>query len=195
MHRKLWLTVVVAFLTVGIAFAEYDYDISGRWLLEGGGYAEKGVVRAQLTVEGDVVIQTKTENEVQYLTGYTVWARLDASRLNIKAWDYSDTVVFDSPIEIPELRPTTNQPFELPPVRIDDLTYQVTFTSTTSGTIEIYGDLNVDYVGTVEVNSESAIWKEGTARPDIPDESSGCNAGVGFSSMALLALLAKRRRG
>lgn len=175
-------------LPAGGAFAEYD--VGGRWLLEGTGYAEKDILRVELEDEGYLDIDTETKDGVQYLTGYDVKVTLDASKMGINAWEYANTVTLQTPVKIPELDPTTDDfdgPFELPPVSVDGMTYQVTLKSITSGTIAIYGDLNVDTVGTVEINSESAIWKEGTEKPDIPDMRSGCNAGM--ASVFLLTLI------
>jgi hypothetical protein len=156
--------------------------------MEGGGFAEKGFVRSELTLDGTLDIQTQTENDDRYFLGFSLAMRLDASRLNINTWKYSKVVVLDIPVKLPELSPTTNEPFELPPVPVDDLVCEVTFTSTTSGTVKIYGYIDVDVVGRVEIDSESAIWKEGSQKPDIPDKTSGCNAGL-WGSLAVLGVL------
>ncbi len=171
-----FLAASILFLSIGNAFA--GYDMSGRWLLEGGGYAEKGILRVELKVDGYMDLLTKTEGDTQVITGYLLKVKLNASKLGINAWDYSDTVTLKTPIPVPDLDPTLNKPFELPAVTVDGLTYKITFTSTTSGSVKIYGYLDVDKVGSVEINSESAIWKEGTEKPNIKDETSGCNAGV-----------------
>ncbi|MDR3231932.1 MAG: hypothetical protein LBT65_10875 [Synergistaceae bacterium] len=187
------LTVpVVVFFTWNPSFA---YDIDGIWLLEGGGYASKGVVRVALSDSGYLDILTETEDGNQYLTGYDVRVKLDASRLDINAWAYSKRVDLPVPVGMPELDPTLSQPFRLPSVTVDGMTYQVTLTSTTSGTVKIYGKLDVDVVGTVDIDSESIIWKEGTDRPDIDDKLSGCSAGVPLWALLLLPpLLVKRGR-
>lgn len=195
MRRTATVLMVIGalLLMAGAAFAEYD--ISGRWLLEGTGYAEKGGLRVSLEDEGYLDINTETTDGVQYLTGYDVKVTLDASKLGINAWEYKNSVTLQTPVKIPELDPTTNEPFELPAVTVDGMTYQITFTTTESGTIKIYGDLDVDTVGTVEINSESAIWKEGTEKPDIPDMSSGCNAGMSLGVLlTLLPLVGLYRR-
>jgi hypothetical protein len=167
----------VLFLFSKAAFA--DYDVGGSWLLEGGGYAQKSILRVELTDDGVLDIQTQVEDGVRYVLGYSVNLWLNASKLGINAWKYSKTVSLQIPVPIPELDPTLNDPFELPPVTVDKLTYAVAFTTTTSGTVNIYGKLDIDVVGEVEINSASAIWKEGTEKPDIPDVASGCNAGAG----------------
>jgi len=82
------------------------------------------------------------------------------------------------------MNPTLSDPFRLPPITRDGLTYEVEFTSTTSGTIRIYGHVS----GGIRVDSLSALWKEGTIRPDIPFMGSGCNAGFGAAVLLLAAL-------
>lgn len=189
------LLVAVFLSLVGAAFGAYD--ISGRWLIEGAGYAEKGILRVELRDEGTLDIHTKTENGVQYITGYTLKIRLNASKLGINAWENTDTATMTVPIPVPELNPTLNQPFELPAVTINRMTYKVTFTSTTSGKVKIYGFIDIDVVGTVEINSDSAIWKQGTTKPDIDDKSSGCNAGISLLTLLLgapLITLARRKQ-
>jgi Synergist-CTERM protein sorting domain-containing protein len=175
--------IAVLFLFSKMAFA--DYDVAGRWLLEGGGFAQKDFLRVKLTDEGVLDIQTQVKNEVLYVSEYSVNLRLDASRLGINAWKYSENVRLQNPIRIPDLDPTLNDPFKLPRVTVDKMTYEVVFTSTTSGTVNIYGKLDVDVVGEVEIDSVSAIWKEGTKKPDIPDMTSGCSAGIAWTALAL----------
>ncbi|MDR1376189.1 MAG: hypothetical protein LBJ22_01660 [Synergistaceae bacterium] len=187
--RRFWvLTMAALLMTCGMAFAAYD--ISGWWLLEGGGFAEKGFVRTELTDSGTLDIQTKTEDGVQYILGYSLNLRLDASRFNINAWKYSNIVLLDVPVPVPELTPTTNEPFELPRFTVDGLTCEITFTTTTSGTVRIYGYIDVDVVGSIEINSISTIWKNGTDKPETSDMTSGCNGGIWTVSMLPLLLTA-----
>jgi len=166
-----------------MAFAEFDPY--GKWLLEGGGFAERSFVRVELTDWGELDVQTKLENGVRYITGYDVKVTLDASRFNINAWEYSNSETLQDPVRVPDVEPTLNEPFALPPVTYDGLTYVMEFTSTTSGTIRIYGHIS----GGVEINSLSAVWKEGTEKPKIPDKTSGCDAGVGIAVWPLAALI------
>jgi hypothetical protein len=191
--RRVLAAFFVLLLIPGAAFA--DYDIGGRWLMEGGGFAEKSFVRSEMTLDGTMDIQTQTEGEDRYILGFSLTMRLNASRFNISAWKYSKVVVLNAPIPLPELRPTTNEPFVLPPVPVEGLVYEVTFTSTTSGTVKIYGNIDVDVAGKIEIDSESAIWKEGSAKPDIPDKTSGCNAGFWgvWGVWAVLAILPRTK--
>ncbi|MDR2174931.1 MAG: hypothetical protein LBO82_03225 [Synergistaceae bacterium] len=184
MRKKMVLTAAaVLFLFAETAFAAYD--ISGKWLLEGGGYAKKDVLRVELTDEGALDIRTRVENGVRYVSGYSVNLRLDASRLGINAWKYEKVVELSPSVPIPDLDPTLNDPFKLPPVTVDKLTYEVTFTSIHAGTVKIHGNLDVDVVGEIDIDSDSAIWKEGTEKPDIPDTTSGCNSGIAGMTLIL----------
>ncbi|MDR1874675.1 MAG: hypothetical protein LBQ90_06660, partial [Synergistaceae bacterium] len=194
--RKIWqvwqvlqillMIMAVVFLATGSSFA---YDIGGRWLLKGGGHAEKGVVRVALQDSGYLNFLTEVDSGEQFLTSYSILVELDASRLDINAWRYAKMVTLPVPIKMPEVNPTLSQPFELPPVTADGLTWVVRFTSATSGTVDIYGEIDVDVVGRVTIDSQSAIWKEGTEEPDISDKLSGCNAGVPAAALFMSLLL------
>ena len=156
-----------------------SYDIAGRWMIEGEGYGEKRV-RVQLA-------------------GYDLWLRIDASRLNIKAWTERYRETLHVPVPLPDLQPTLNKPFSLPAVRTKEgLIYKVTLTSVTSGKVDIYGTIDLDVIGRTEIQSTSAIWKEGTGKPRIDDVQSGCGLGLGMGAMLLmvplLLPLARRRR-
>ena len=175
-----------------------SYDIAGRWLIEGEGYGEKRV-RVQLALEGTLDIHTGVVEGKRCVTGYDLWLRLDASRLDIKAWTerYSETLHI--PVPLPDLRPTLSNPFSLPAVRTKEgLIYEVTLTSVTSGKVDIYGTIDLDVIGRTEIQSTSAIWKAGTEKPRIDDVQSGCGLGLGMGAMLLMAPLflphARRRR-
>jgi hypothetical protein len=105
-------------------------------------------------------------------------------------------VLLDVPVAVPELNPTTNAPFKLPQVTVDGLTYEITFTTKTSGTVRIYGYIDVDVVGQIEINSVSTIWKNGTDKPDVSDMTSGCSGGISWTASLLPALwMILRQRG
>ena len=166
-----------------------SYDIAGRWLIEGEGYGEKRV-RVQLALEGTLDIHTGVVEGKRCVTGYDLWLRLDASRLDIKAWTerYSETLHI--PVPLPDLRPTLSNPFSLPAVRTKEgLIYEVTLTSVTSGKVDIYGTIDLDVIGRTEIQSTSAIWKAGTEKPRIDDVQSGCGLGLGMGAMLLMAPL------
>jgi hypothetical protein len=185
--------MLIVFPAAGSSFA---YDIGGRWLLRGGGYAERSVVRVELSDSGYLDLLVTTDNEDRYLTGYNINIVLDASKFDINAWRYSKAVTLQIPVKIPELNPTMNRPLKLPSATVDGMTCAVTLTSTTSGIVDIYGDLDVDDVGRVRINSQSAIWREGTTEPSLDDKLSGCDAGIPVIALLTLVplLLAKRVR-
>ncbi|MBQ7561343.1 MAG: hypothetical protein IJS99_05880 [Synergistaceae bacterium] len=189
-----------------------DYDISGAWLVHGEGFAEKSFVRSSLELTGDMTLTTRTlreisrdiqaliinnetvtdlsnellDSDMKALTDYNIHIRLDATSLNIKAWEEYLLNGIKIPILLPEMRPTNNEPFTLPAVTYEGLTYQVTFTDIDSGTVRITGYIDVDLVGSCEINSDSSIWRNGTSEPTRSSSSSGCNSGMGIFEFALL---------
>ena len=172
-----------------------SYDIAGRWLIEGEGFGEKSPVRVQLTLDGALDIQTEVVGEKRCITGYDLWLRVDASRLNIKTWTERYRETLRVPVPLPDLQPTLSEPFSLPPVRTKEgLTYKITLTSVTSGTVDIYGIIDLDVVGATEINSEGVVWKEGTQKPETRDLLSGCRVGTGLGAMLLLVPLLLRSR-
>lgn len=174
-----------------------SYDIAGRWLMSGEGFGEKSPVRIRLTLDGDLDLYTGIVEGRRCVTGYDLWLRINASRLDIKTWSerYSETL--HVPVPLPELRPTLNEPFALPAVRTKEgLIYKVTLTSVTSGTVDIYGVIDLDVVGATEIKSEGLVWKEGTKKPETKDLLSGCRAGTGLGALFLLIpLLLRRAKG
>lgn len=171
-----------------------SYDIAGRWMIEGEGYGEKRV-RVQLALDGTLDIQTGVVEGRRCITGYDLWLRIDASRLNIKAWTERYRETLHVPVPLPDLQPTLNKPFSLPAVRTKEgLIYKVTLTSVTSGKVDIYGTIDLDVIGRTEIQSTSAIWKEGTGKPRIDDVQSGCGLGMGAMLLMVPLLLPLARR-
>jgi hypothetical protein len=181
MRKSVLLALVAALLAYGTAFAEYDP--TGRWLLEGSGFAEKSFLRVELTDWGELDIRTEVENGTRLVTGYGVQATLNASKLNINAWKYSASSVFQVPLEVPKVDPTANEPFKLPSFTSDGLTYEVEFTSASAGTVKIYGEIDRG----IEINSINTLWKEGMEKPSTSDMTSGCDVGVPGGIGLLLA--------
>lgn len=175
-----------------------DYRIGGTWLTEGGGFIEKGIARVALTDSGWLKVITTYEDGVETITGYEVYGKLDASRLDINAWSYRNDITLGTPIPVKDFNPSMSEPFKLPPITVDELTYTLELTSVNSGTLKLRGYVDIDVVGRCEVNADNAIWKEGTPKPDIPDSESGCNAGAALPAMTLLlglsTLIAKGRQ-
>ena len=199
--RRAFLLTAALLCLGGAAWAadvgDAPYDVSGQWLMDGIGYGEKAFVRLRLSLDGTLDIYTSAGAEGRRsITGYDIKLRIDTSRADIKTWtDYSEERLHVS-IPLPELRPTMNDPFELPPVRTSDgLIYQVTLTSVSSGKVRIYGYIDLDVIGSTEINSESVIWKQGTTKPDQNrDLESGCGLGLGGALLLPLPLLRRSRR-
>ncbi|MBQ7169256.1 MAG: hypothetical protein IJR63_05075 [Synergistaceae bacterium] len=193
------------------------YEISGTWNIYGTGFVEKSFVRISLELRGGMELSTCKVSELSYdiievlsndtvtvmrredvdqnldcLNGYEIDLRLyafDKTGLDIKIWDDNLPNGIRIPIVFPDFTPTVNNPFVLPAVIHNGISYQVSFTSETSGKVRIRGYFDTDYVGDIEINSDCAIWKSGTARPVTDSEtSSGCDSGAGvFALMILLA--------
>ena len=204
MHSKvgrivlLVLLMAVAALHVAVrpAAAEepVSYDIAGRWLMQGEGYGDRNSLRLQLRLDGVLDIRTGMVDNRRCVTGYDMWIRIDSTRVRIKTWQERYREELRVPIPLPELRTTLSSPLVLPAVKTrEGLIYQVTLTSVTSGTVKIYGNIDLDVVGRTEINSECALWKEGSDKPDIKDLVSGCSVGAGAGSLLLLFPVALRR--
>jgi Synergist-CTERM protein sorting domain-containing protein len=165
-------------------------DLHGWWFLEGSGYAERGNQSTDLDVWGDLYVQTRRQNGARYVTEYEIRVVLDAPRFNINAWDYSVGTILRYPIKIPDVPPTQNRPFRLPPITSDGLTYDVEFTSATSGTIWVYGYASSGVV----VDSLSVLWVD--EKYSFWDKGGGCNTGIGAFGMVLplVFLLRKKSR-
>ena len=189
------LLFALLLLAMAVPAQAADYRIGGTWLTEGGGFIEKGVLRVSLTDAGWLKVITTYEDGVETITGYEVYAELEATRLDINAWKYRNSITLGTPIPVENFNPTVNDPFKLPPITFDDLTFTLELTSEYSGTLKLRGYVDIDTVGRCEVNADNALWKEGTPKPAIPGTESGCNVGAALP-LALLgfATLVARRR-
>ena len=202
LRRARALALTLALLCTCAAWASdvghVPYDIAGQWLINGEGYGEKSFLRLTLSLDGSLKVYTAVNEEGwRTITGYDIDLRIGTSRLDIRTWTDHIEERLHIPIPLPELRPTLNDPFELPAIKHEDLNYQVIFTSESSGKVKIYGYIDLDVVGTTEVNSESVIWKSGTTKPSIDDNvNSGCQAGDwGLAALAWLLGWGLLRRG
>lgn len=189
-------------LVVCVAWAEASWDVAGRWLIDGAGHGEKGFVRLRLSLDGTMDIHASKDDEGRrWLTGWDIDLRIGTTRADIRTWRDHIEERLHVPVPLPELRPTVSDPFELPPVTHEGLTYRVTLTSESSGKVRISGWIDLDVIGKTDIDSESAIWKAGTPKPDLDSSvESGCDAGLGGACVALLLALAwrscqGRRRG
>ena len=189
--------LLFVFLFAGALPARAEYDIAGRWQMQGTGYGDKSGVRTELELRGYLDIRTQIVDGQRCVSGYNMKIRIDASKLNIKVWDKTSTEELRIPVPLPELRPTMSNPFNLPPVKTKDgLIYEVILQSVSSGLVKIYGTLDLDIIGVTKFDSNSVIWKEGTERPaDYKDMRSGCSlGGWGMAGLLLSAYVALRGR-
>lgn len=213
---KRLVTALMMILLSCSSIAAEEYDISGLWYIKGTGFAEKSFVRISMELIGDMTLTTSKVSELSgdiinvlsedaetlisrdnldeklnALTGYEINLKINAmtnAGFDIRAWSDHLPNYIRIPIIFPELRPTLSKPFTLPAVSKDGLSYQVTFTSTTSGKVRIRGYVDFDVVGSTEINSDCEIWKSGTPEPGTDEETkSGCNSGIGILA-AILSL-------
>ncbi|MBQ4468657.1 MAG: hypothetical protein II917_00760 [Synergistaceae bacterium] len=193
-----------------------EYDLAGLWHIEGGGFARKNFVKASLELTGDMNLVTKTlrdardqinriisdevaididtidegilDSDMKVLTSYDINMKLTVTDFEIRAWKEYLPNGIKIPVLLPEKVPSGEYNLTLPPVTYGKLTYQVTFTSATSGIIIISGYIDVDIVGECEIYSETDIWKDTSTRPGNSNSAKGgCN--VGFTCLFLFLLL------
>ena len=225
MMKKIFLAVLILIIsTASLSASDYvDSILPGKWNVEGTSFIEKGIVRLSLKIEGtanqttdelknlaeniDKIIEDNEEkarniiNENRrVLTGCELDLKLyifDKAGFDIKAWDEYIENAIQIPVLLPEMRPTISDPFILPSVTRDDLTYTLTFESESSGKLRVRGYVDVDNVGTCEINADCALWRAGTTKPELDKEtSSGCNnnSGLGiFAAFIVLLMMLGRR--
>ncbi|MBQ6971940.1 MAG: hypothetical protein IJP86_06250 [Synergistaceae bacterium] len=198
------------------AFRAEGWELSGTWNIYGTGFVEKSFVRISLGLTGNMELTKREVSELSddvaeilsndtvtvmnrrdadenldCLTGYDIGLRvyaLDKSGLDVKIWDDNLPNGIRIPIVYPELEPTLSEPFTLPAVTDDGLTYQVTFNSENAGKVRIKGYIDTS-IGDIELNSDCAIWKQGTARPSTESETkSGCDSGMGITALMMMLL-------
>ncbi|MCR4817847.1 MAG: hypothetical protein K5841_02685 [Fretibacterium sp.] len=190
--KGIGMLVLLAFFCAGTGEGA-AWNISGPWLVEGTGYVDWKGIRSSLELDGNMTIYTVESGDIWAITSYDLTLELDATVAGIGVWDDHLQEVFHDHIPLLEsLNPSLGDPFRLPAVTTKDgLTYRITFTSETSGTVDISGeDSRLGSVSGLKIGSESALWKSGTPKPGVNDASSGCNAGKkGLFSLAAAALL------
>lgn len=215
--KKVFIQFIALMLLCSLSAAdEYDeYILPGPWHIKGQGFGERVPIRLQLNLTGNMNITTSAlkdisndtyirsgdqtvninqlDEDMKALTGYDLYMRLNLTGAGFKAWDEQFPNGIRVPVLLPNMRPTVNDPFELPPVTVDDITYRVTFTSPTQGKVRINGYTDVDVVGTCEINADCAIWRDGYPEPELESETdSGCNAGAGIYALSVLLLGVRR---
>ena len=213
--KKIFILIflILIFSCSSLNASEYiDSVLPGEWNIEGTSFVEKSFVRFSFRIEGEMnqavdIVKNLNENVDKILDGSEEITRsvvnenrkvltscdidlriymFDNAGFDIKVWDKTIDNAVKIPLLLPEARPTLNDPFVLPAIKIDDLNLTLTFVSEASGKLRIQGYADFDTVGTCEINADCALWKDGTAKPSTEEEtSSGCNAG----GTALLILL------
>lgn len=196
--------------------AEYiDSILPGKWNIEGTSFVEKSFVRVSFRIEGEMeqetnIVKNLDEKIDKILEGTTEINRsvvnenrkvltscdidlriymFDNTGLDIKVWEGAVNNAVKIPLLLPEARPTLNEPFVLPTVKVNDLNLTLTFISESSGKLRVQGYVDFDTVGECEINADCALWKDGTEKPSTEEEtSSGCNA-VGLGIFAALLII------
>ncbi|MBQ7558906.1 MAG: hypothetical protein IJT20_01480 [Synergistaceae bacterium] len=222
--KKIFFALLILLIASMLNASEYtDTILPGKWNVEGTSFIEKSFVRLSLKIEGEVyqttdflknlnasidrVIENNQEKarslvdeDRKVLNGCEINLRLyilDNTGFDIKVWNHYIPNAVQIPILLPEMRPTINEPFVLPSVTKDNVTYTITFTSETSGKLRAKGYVDVSTVGTCEINADCALWRDGTTKPDTEKETkSGCNSGLGiFSAFIILIAIVMNGRG
>ena len=196
-----------------------NYDIAGPWNIAGDGFVEKAPLRVTLELTGNMTLRTASTQEIldsvsadlvrqqypespdilsrdlRFLTSYDINLKNTATNLGIKAWNDHLPNGIRIPSPLPEMKPSKEYPYELPVYGYNDgLTYKVTLTSDVSGKVRITGFVNFDVIGKTEINSDCAVWKAGTPKPKLEEETnSGCNSGFSLLIMLLLAILGVKK--
>ena len=200
-YFQAFLAIAIFFISASCLSAA-DYRVGGKWLTEGEGYAKKGILRVQLKDSGWLRFDSVMSGDHELLTGYEMYGRLEASVFEIGAWEDTAKDTYDIPIPLPpDFNPSMSDPFLFPEITMDGLIYTLKLTSASSGTLSVRGYVDIDGVGTCEVDATNDIWKEGTPRPEskATDSSSGCSAAAGgvfglFSVLAAVIFQTRRAK-
>lgn len=215
--KKIFFALLILLIASMLNASEYtDTILPGKWNIEGTSFIEKGIIRLSVKIDGEVnqtteilknlnasvdkIIENNQEKarnlineERKVLNGCKVNLRLyifDKAGFDIKVWDHNIPNAVQIPVLLPEMRPTINKPFVLPSITKDNITYTITFTSETSGKLRAKGYVDVDAVGTCEINADCALWRDGTTKPETEKETkSGCNSLGIFSAFIVLLMM------
>ncbi len=212
--KKFLLCVMILMMSVT---AEGFGTFSGKWNIYGEGFAEKGFVRTQLEINGDMnvsacsfsdlpadvvnVVSTDWETVMKRdeigglhtlfdcLTGLAMNLRVYASSLGVNVYEENNPNEITDPYLFLDIIPSLDEPLAFPEFTIGGMTLRLTLTSESAGTIWIRGNVNTSYLGEVEINTECVIWKDGTQRPSFSGGgSSGCDSGMGIFAVMILLL-------
>jgi hypothetical protein len=186
------LLSLLLLLAYSAAASAAAYRVGGVWLTEGTGFVKKGdILRVKLNDDGWLRFGSIISGDREFLTGYEMYGKLEASIFGINAWDDYASDTYEHPIPIPEdFNPSLSKPFKFPAIKLDGLTYTFELTSVTSGRLNVSGYVDIEDVGRCDVYGENALWKGGTEKPVVSDLSSGCSASSAGAIAGLSALCA-----
>ena len=187
--RRFFLAVILTLIFSGSAFA---FQAGGLWHISGNGFVEKSFIRVSLKITGGATLQTMMIAGTECLTSYDVTVEIDAfdrTGLDINVRDERFADSFNTPVPLPEINPTPENPFTIPAVTLNGLTYEAAFTSANTGTLKVTGFVDIDTIGSSEINTSCVIWRDGTPKPEENESSSsGCNSGLGiFAFLTLIS--------
>ena len=213
--KKFLLCMMIVMMSVA---AEGYGTFSGKWNIYGEGFAEKGFVRTQLEINGDINISACSFSELSpdivnvmsedwetlisrdeidgiytffdFLTSISMSLRVYASSLGIKIYEENMPNEITDPHLFLDFLPSLEEPLELPALDMGGLSLQMTLTSEDAGTIRIKGPISTSYMGNIDLDTECAIWKDGTVRPPITSSASGCDSGVGIMAVVMMMMIA-----
>lgn len=214
MRLRFAAIMLILFLAAGNS---ESYEIGGKWNIGGTGFVEKSFVRVSLKITGNAylyvnqlsdlsinrILSSDAETMIDRLnfidydlscvTSYDFYLRIDAfnnTGLNVKIREENFKQNVNIPIVLPENEPTVQNPYELPAVTVNGLTYQASITSANSGIVKITGFVDTDFAGSIELNSDCVFWRDGTQKPSSSgNSSSGCNSGLLMSPYAIVMLM------
>ena len=188
-------TLIVS-VTVNVSNANEITWLARDWLTKGNGWAEKGVVRTSGNDKGRLMFGiTSDPNGNFYVVSVDIKAELNISRFNIEAWDFSEITTLNTPILIPEVKPTVEKPFyiKIGPFNTSALgnaSYELWVESSSSGKMKLTGELKS--ASGIEFSLENVLWQKNTPEPRDPDNESGCNSVSGLSALLLIVFLVSK---
>ena len=212
--KKFLLCVMIVMMSVA---AEGYGTFSGKWNIYGEGFAEKGFVRTQLELNGDMnvsacsfldlpadvvnVMSDDWETVISRdeigglytffdcLTGMSMNFSVYASSLGMKVYEENNPNEITDPYLFLDIIPSLSEPLEFPDLKVGSMTIQLTLTSESAGKLWMRGNVNTSSLGEIEINTECVIWKDGTERPSLSGGGkSGCDSGMNIFALMILLL-------
>ena len=214
--KKFLLCVMIMMFAVA---AEGYGTFSGEWNIEGEGFAEKSFVRTQLEIKGNMNVSACSLSDLpesvvnvmssdwetlisrdevrglyqllDCLTGLSMNLSVYASSLGVNVYEENNPNEITDPYLFLDIIPSLENPLEFPDMNIGKMNIRLTLTSENAGKVWLKGNINTSYLGLgeVEINTECAIWKNGTQRPALSGGGkSGCDSGMSIFAAMILFL-------